>query len=67
MIISVPLACNLSVIFLWVSIVSVISFFVFMTFKGSRDQAVSPLPELNDEEKQRVRRARESSSKKEKE
>lgn len=44
-----------------------ISFFVFMTFKGSRDQAVSPLPELDEEEKQRVRRARESSSKKEKE
>lgn len=44
-----------------------ISFFVFMTFKGSRDQAVSPLPELDEDDKQRVRRARESSSKKEKE
>jgi cytochrome c-type biogenesis protein CcmH len=43
-----------------------ISFFVFMVFKGGRNQPVPPVPELDEEDKQRVRRARESDSNREK-
>lgn len=43
-----------------------ISLFVFMAFRAGRNQTVTPVPELGEEDKQRVRSAREADSQKEK-
>jgi cytochrome c-type biogenesis protein CcmH len=43
-----------------------ISFFVFMVFRGDRNQPVAPVPELDEEDKRRVRHARETDSDEEK-
>lgn len=43
-----------------------ISFLVFMTFKGARNKPLTPAPELDEEARQRVRQARETASEREK-
>lgn len=43
-----------------------ISFLVFMAFKGAGNQPIAPAPELDEDERQRVRRAREIASEREK-